>query len=146
MFFNEFSLFYLMKVRLEMIIVMVRIIGQLMSKICVLFGVNVLWDFVVLFDLVMVIDVKFICEIFIGVYVSDFGVWDMNVGEIICYQYCIGVGYVKMLFNIVLEVVVYLGNCDVCLIVKLIVFNNNFDVLCVLGLMVGVCMDSVILK
>lgn len=56
-----------------------------MSDICILFGVNVLWDLVVLFDLVMVIGVKFICEIFIGVYVSDFGVWDINVGEIIRY-------------------------------------------------------------
>lgn len=56
-----------------------------MSDIRISFGVNVLWDSVVLFDLAMVIGVKFIREIFIGVYVSDFGVWDINVGEIIRY-------------------------------------------------------------
>lgn len=40
----------------------------------------------------------------------------------------------------------YLGNCDICFIVKLIVFNNYFDVFCVFGLIVGMCIDSVLLK
>lgn len=52
----------------------------------------------------------------------------------------------KILFNIVLEVVVYLGNRDICSIVKLIVFNNYPDVFCVSGLIVGMCIDSVLLK
>lgn len=56
-----------------------------MLEIKVFFGVNVLWDVKKFLDLVVVIGVKFVREIFIGVYVSDFGIWNINVGEIIRY-------------------------------------------------------------
>lgn len=146
MFSNEFSLPYLTKVRPETTTAMARIIGQLMSKIRVPFGVNVLWDPVASFDLAMATDAKFIREIFTGAYASDFGVWDTNVGETIRHQHRIGAGHVKTLFNIVPEAAVYLGNRDVCSIAKSTVFNNNPDALCVSGLTAGARTDSAILK
>lgn len=40
----------------------------------------------------------------------------------------------------------YLGNRDICFIVKSIVFNNYFDAFCVFGLIVGTRIDSALLK
>ncbi len=146
MFSNEFSLPYLTKVRPETTAAMARIVGQLMTEIRVPYGVNVLWDPVASFDLAMATGASFIREIFTGVYASDFGIWDTNVGETIRHQHRIGAGHVKTLFNIVPEAAVYLGNRDICSIAKSTVFNNHPDALCVSGLTAGAKTDSAVLK
>ncbi len=52
---------------------------------------------------------RFVREIFTGVYASDFGLWNTNVGEVIRHQHAIGAYHVRLLFNIVPESAVYLG-------------------------------------
>ena len=68
LFSNEFSLPYLTKVKMETVVSMGRIIGELMDEISVSFGVNVLWDPKASIDLAVATGAKFVREIFSGVY------------------------------------------------------------------------------
>jgi uncharacterized protein len=146
MFSNEFSLPYLTDVKTETVAAMARIIGELMPDIKIPFGVNVLWDAQKSLDLAVATGAKFVREIFTGVYASDFGLWNTNIGETIRHQYRIGAENVKLLFNIVPEAAKYLSDRDVESIAKSTVFNNRPDALCVSGLTAGAKTDSDILK
>ncbi len=146
MFSNEFSLPYLTDVKTETVAAMARIIGELKPLIKIPFGVNVLWDPMKSLDLAKAVDAAFVREIFTGVYGSDFGLWNTNVGETIRHQHRIGAENVKLLFNIVPEAASYLGDRDIISVAKSTVFNNRPDVLCVSGLTAGVETDSTVLK
>jgi uncharacterized protein len=146
MFSNEFSLPYLTKVETVTTASMARIIGELMPEIRIPFGVNVLWDPNASLDLAVSVGAKFIREIFSGVYASDFGLWDTNCGETIRHQHAIGAENVKLLFNIVPEAALYLGNRDIVQIAKSTVFNHRPDALCVSGLTAGAETDAQTLK
>ena len=146
MFSNEFSLPYLTKVEPVTYTAMARIIGELKKDISVPFGVNVLWDPAASIDLAMAVDALFVREIFTGVYASDFGVWNTNCGEVIRHQYQIGAQKIKLLFNIVPEAAVYMGNRKIEDIARSTVFNNLPDALCVSGLTAGAATDTSILK
>ncbi|MFC5650519.1 BtpA/SgcQ family protein [Paenibacillus solisilvae] len=146
LFSNEFSLPYLTDVKTETVAAMARIIGELMSDIKVPFGVNVLWDAKKSLDLAAATGAKFVREIFSGVYASDFGLWNTNVGETIRHQHRIGAGNVKLIYNIVPEAASYLADRSIESIAKSTVFNNRPDALCVSGLTAGSITDSQILK
>lgn len=146
LFSNEFSLPYLTNVRTETVAAMGRVIGELMSEIKIPYGVNVLWDAKKSLDLAAATDAKFVREIFTGVYASDFGTWDTNVGETIRHQYSIGAENVKLLFNIVPEAAKYLADREIESIAKSTVFNNRPGALCVSGLTAGEETDSQILQ
>jgi membrane complex biogenesis BtpA family protein len=146
MFSNEFSLPYLTKVETVTTACMARIIGELMPDIRIPFGVNVLWDPKASFDLAVAVGAKFVREIFSGVYASDFGLWDTNCGNTIRHQYAIGAEKVKLLFNIVPEAAIYLGNRDIVEIAKSTVFNHRPDALCVSGLTAGAETDAQTLR
>lgn len=146
MFSNEFSLPYLTDVKTETVAAMARIIGELMSEIKVPFGVNVLWDAKKSIDLAAATGAKFVREIFTGVYASDFGLWNTNIGETIRHKYNIGAKDVKLLFNIVPEAAKYLAERDIESIAKSTVFNNRPDALCVSGLTAGAETDSNLLR
>ena len=79
---NEFSLPYLTKTEPITAITMARIIGELLPDLSVPYGVNVLWDGRASIDLAVATGAQFVREIFTGVYASDFGLWDTNVGEV----------------------------------------------------------------
>lgn len=145
MFSNEFSLPYLTKVRTETTASMARIIGELMHEIEIPFGVNVLWDPIASIDLAVATGAKFIREIITGVYASDFGLWNTNVGETIRHKTELGATDLKMLFNIVPEASKYLGDRDIIDIAKSTVFNNRPDALCVSGLTAGAETSSEVL-
>lgn len=146
MFSNEFSLPYLTDVKTETVASMARVIGELKSDIKVPFGVNVLWDAKKSLDLAVATGASFIREIFTGVYASDFGLWNTNVGETVRHQYRLGAKNVKLLFNIVPEAAQYLAERDIESIAKSTVFNNKPDALCVSGLTAGAETDSQLLK
>jgi len=146
MFSNEFSLPYLTKVETITVASMASIIGELKKKIKIPYGVNVLWDPSASLDLAMATDAQFVREIFTaqfvreiftGVYASDFGLWNTNIGEVVRHQYRIGAEHVRLLFNIVPESAVYLGNRQIGDIARSTVFNNQPDALCVSGLTAG---------
>ena len=125
---------------------MARVIGELLEKISVPFGVNVLWDPIASLDLAAATGAKFVREIFTGVYASDFGLWNTNVGEVARHQQRIGAGNVKLLFNIVPESAVYLGERNIADIAMSTVFNCRPDALCVSGLTAGAEADSAVLR
>lgn len=146
MFSNEFSLPYLTKVKPETVAAMAYIIGALRQDITVPYGVNVLWDPERSLDVAKATGAKFVREIFTGVYGSDFGIWNTNVGETIRHQVRLGAKDVKLLFNIVPEAAAYLGDRSIESIAKSTIFNNRPDALCVSGLTAGTETDSAILK
>ncbi len=146
MFSNEFSLPYLTNVETVTVAAMARVIGELKSDLRIPFGVNVLWDPEKSLDLAVATGAKFVREIFTGVYASDFGVWNTNVGRTIRHQRAIGASDVKLLFNIVPEAAKYLADRDIASIAKSTVFNNRPDALCVSGLTAGVMTDTQTLK
>jgi len=146
MFSNEFSLPYLTEVEPVTVAAMGRIIGELMSDIRIPFGVNVLWDPKRSLDLASATGAKFVREIFSGVYASDFGLWDTNAGETVRHQHAVDAEDVKLLFNIVPEAAVYLGNRNIVEVAKSTVFNHRPDGLCVSGLTAGSETDTSVLK
>ena len=146
MFSNEFSLPYLTNVETVTVAAMARVIGELKSDIRIPFGVNVLWDPEKSLDLAAATGAKFVREIFTGVYASDFGMWNTNVGKTIRHQHAVGASQVKLLFNIVPEAAKYLADRDIASIAKSTVFNNRPDALCVSGLTAGVMTDTQTLK
>jgi membrane complex biogenesis BtpA family protein len=137
MFSNEFSLPYLTKVPAVTIAAMASIIGELKKEISVPFGVNALWDPVASIDLAAATDALFIREIITGVYASDFGLWDTNVGETIRHSHHVHRPDIRMLYNIVPEAARYLSDRNIGDIARSTVFNNHPDVLCVSGLTAG---------
>lgn len=145
MFSNEFSLPYLTKVPTGTTAAMARVIGELKSQIKIPYGVNVLWDPIASIDLAAAVGAKFIREIMTGVYASDFGLWDTNVGETVRHKQTMANHDLKLLFNIVPEAARYLADRDICDIARSTVFNNRPDVLCVSGLTAGSETDTQIL-
>ena len=146
MFSNEFSLPYLTQVETVTVAAMARIIGELKSDIRIPFGVNVLWDAERSLDLAAATGAKFVREIFTGVYASDFGLWNTNIGKTIRHQHKIGAGDVKLLFNIVPEAAKYVADRDIESIARSTVFNNRPDALCVSGLTAGAETDAQLLR
>nr|WP_122012332.1 BtpA/SgcQ family protein [Maliibacterium massiliense] len=146
MFSNEFSMPYLTQVRTETVACMARIIGELKQEITVPYGVNCLWDPIASLDLAVAVDASFIREIITGVYASDFGLWNTNVGATVRHKMAIGAENVRMLYNIVPEAASYLGARDVVDIARSTVFNNRPDALCISGLTAGRSTDTQVLS
>ncbi|CAN5244593.1 BtpA/SgcQ family protein [soil metagenome] len=143
---NEFSLPYLTKTEPITAITMARIIGELLPDISVPYGVNVLWDGRASIDLAVATGAKFVREIFTGVYASDFGLWDTNVGEVARHRARVGGSHVKLLFNIVPESAQYLAGRDLAAITRTTVFATLPDAICVSGATAGSPTDLEALK
>jgi membrane complex biogenesis BtpA family protein len=139
---NEFSLPYLTKTEPITAIAMARIIGELQTDIVSPFGVNVLWDADASIDLAAATGASFVREIFTGVYASDFGMWNTNVGATARHQRRVGAENVKLLFNIVPEATSYLGERSLADITRSTVFNTKPDAICVSGLTAGAATDT----
>jgi uncharacterized protein len=141
MFSNEFSLPYLTKVKPETTAAMARVIGEVRRAIRVPYGVNVLWDPIASIELAAATDAQFMREIITGVYASDFGLWNTNVGETMRRRAALAPD-LRMLFNIVPEAASYLGSRTSVDIARTTVFNNRPDALCVSGLTAGAETDT----
>lgn len=139
---NEFSLPYLTKTEPITAISMARIIGKLENEIVQPFGVNVLWDGMASIDLAKATGARFVREIFTGVYASDFGLWDTNIGATARHRARVGAGDVRLLFNIVPEATSYLGSRNLADIARSTVFNTKPDAICVSGLTAGAATDT----
>jgi len=146
MFSNEFSLPYLTRTEPITAITMARVIGELMDEIEVPFGVNVLWDGIASLDLAAATGARFVREIYTGVYASDFGLWDTNVGEAARHRRRMDASDVRMIYNIVPEAASYVAGRDIESITKTTVFNCRPDVLAVSGATAGAATDPEILR
>ena len=143
---NEFSLPYLTSTEPITAIAMARVIGELRSEIHVPFGVNVLWDGVASIDLAVSTGASFVREVFTGVYASDFGMWNTDVGRAARHRARVGASGVRLLYNIVPEAATYLGGRDLAQMTRSTVFNGVPDGLCVSGLTAGAATDTSTLK
>lgn len=141
MFSNEFSLPYLTKTEPITAITMARVIGELLTEVDRPFGVNVLWDARASIDLAVATGAQWVREIFTGVYASDFGLWDTNVGEVARHRSRVGGADVRLLYNIVPESARYLADRDLASITKTTVFATAPDALCVSGATAGASTD-----
>ena len=139
---NEFSLPYLTHTEPITATTMARVVGELLHEITVPFGVNVLWDATASIDLAVATGATFVREIFTGAYVSDFGVWDTNVGAATRHQRAVGGQDVRLLFNIVPEAAAYLAPRDLASVARSTVFNCRPDGLCISGLTAGTPTDT----
>ena len=146
MFSNEFSLPYLTKVEPITIAAMGYVIGSLKKEITIPYGVNCLWDPIASLDLCVSVGGKFIREIISGVYASDFGLWNTNVGQTVRHQMAIGGKDIKLLYNIVPEAAKYLADRPIEEIARSTEFNNAPDALCVSGLTAGSETDTQVLS
>lgn len=146
MFSNEFSLPYLTKIEMITAASMARVIGEILDKIKIPYGVNCLWDPIASLDVAKAVDGLFIREIISGVYASDFGLWNTNAGKTARHRKRIGAQHIKMLFNIVPEAAKYLANRDIADIAKSTEFNHCPDALCVSGLTAGSETDTQVLN
>lgn len=143
---NEFSLPYLTSTEPITAIAMARVIGELRSEIHVPFGVNVLWDGVASIDLAVSTGASFVREVYTGVYASDFGMWNTDVGRAARHRARVGASGVRLLYNIVPEAAEYLGGRDLAQMTRSTVFNGVPDGLCVSGLTAGAATDTSTLK
>lgn len=143
---NEFSLPYLTSTEPITAIVMARIIGELLPELTVPYGVNVLWDGRASIDLAVATGATFVREIFTGVYASDFGLWNTNVGEVARHRHRVGGGDVRLFFNIVPESAQYLAARDLGSITRTTVFATAPDAICVSGPTAGAQTDSAALQ
>ncbi|WP_285102097.1 BtpA/SgcQ family protein [Promicromonospora sp. MEB111] len=141
MFSNEFSLPYLTKTEPITAITMARVIGELLDDVTIPYGVNVLWDARASIDLAVATGARWVREIFTGVYASDFGMWDTNVGEIARHRHRIGADNVRLLYNIVPESAQYVAERDLASITRTTVFATAPDALCVSGPTAGAPTD-----
>jgi hypothetical protein len=146
MFSNEFSLPYLTRVEAVTVAAMARVIGELMPRIAIPFGVNVLWDPIASLDLAAATGARFVREIFTGAYASDFGIWNTNCGSAVRHQHALAAENVRLLFNIVPEAARYLADRDIVEVAKSTVFNARPDALCVSGLIAGSQTDVQVLR
>jgi hypothetical protein len=143
---NEFSLPYLTKTEPITAITMARIIGELLPDLSVPYGVNVLWDGRASIDLAVATGAQFVREIFTGVYASDFGLWNTNVGEVARHRVRFGGAGVKLFFNIVPESATYLADRDLASITRTTVFATLPDAICVSGATAGSPTDTEALR
>lgn len=143
---NEFSLPYLTQTEPITAISMARIVGEIHAELSVPFGVNVLWDAVASIDLAVATGASFVREVFTGVYASDFGMWNTNVGRTARHRVAVSGSDVKLLFNIVPEAAAYVADRDLAQLTRSTVFNCVPDGLCVSGLTAGAPTDTSTLK
>jgi membrane complex biogenesis BtpA family protein len=104
--------------------------------------VNVLWDGTASIDLAVATGAQYVREIFTGVYASDFGLWNTNIGEVARHRARVGGANVKLFFNIVPESAKYLGDRDLKSITETTVFATLPDAICVSGLTAGAPTDT----
>lgn len=143
---NEFSLPYLTRTEPVTGMAMARIIGELQSEICVPFGVNVLWDAFASLDLAAATGARFVREVFTGVYASDFGLWNTNVGAAARHRSRLGIPEVRLLFNVLPEAAAYLGGRSLDDITRSTIFNTQPDGVVVSGLTAGAPTEDTDLK
>ncbi len=112
-------------------------IGIARSAIRIPFGVHVIWNPMATLDLAAAVEADYGWEVFTGVYASDFGLWNTNVGETARHRRRIGASGVRLLFEVVPEAAVYLGSRTIVEQVRSTLFNALPDALCVAGLKPG---------
>ncbi len=137
MFCNENDRPYVFRSDFSTVASMSRIIGQVLDEVKVPFGIDVLWDPFAAIAIAKATGASFIREVVTGVYVSDMGLWNTNVGELFRYRKLLDANDVKVFFNISAEFAFNLDSRSLDDIAKSVVFSSLADVILVSGPMTG---------
>uniref|UniRef100_A0A832I903 BtpA/SgcQ family protein n=1 Tax=Pseudothermotoga hypogea TaxID=57487 RepID=A0A832I903_9THEM len=137
MFCNENDRPYSFQADFATVAVMSRVIGELQSSIRVPFGVDVLWDAKAALAIAKATGASFIREVVTGVYASDMGLWNTNVGELFKYRKLIEANNVAIFFNIMAEFAYSLDRRPIEFVAKSVVFSSMADAVLVSGPMTG---------
>jgi uncharacterized protein len=137
MFCNEHDRPYTLKSNQAVVASMAFVIGALRAQIRIPFGVDILWDPISAIAVAHASGGKFVREIFTGVYASDMGFWDTNVGEALRFRNYIHADNVRVLFNINAEFAAPLAGRPIEDVAKSVVFSSLPDGICVSGPMTG---------
>jgi membrane complex biogenesis BtpA family protein len=100
LFCNEKDYPYQLKVGPEVAAAMAATVGRLRDRISVPFGVNLLWDPMASLAVARATGARFIREVLTGVYESDLGIIQPNIGDISAYRVAIGAADVALFDNI----------------------------------------------
>ncbi len=100
LFCNEKDYPYQLKVGPEVAAAMAATVGRLRDRITVPFGVNLLWDPMASLAVARATGARFIREVLTGVYESDLGIIQPNIGDISAYRVAIGAADVALFDNI----------------------------------------------
>ena len=110
LFCNEADLPYQLRVGDEITAAMASVVGQLRREVRVPFGVNILWDPVASLAVARATGASFIREVLTGVYESDLGMIQPNIGEVSAYRSAIGGDEIALFDNIAPEFASALGS------------------------------------
>ena len=103
LFCNEADLPYQLRVGHEITAAMASVVGQLRGEVRIPFGVNILWDPIASLAVARATGARFIREVLTGVYESDLGMIEPQIGEIAAYRTAIGADNVALFDNIAPE-------------------------------------------
>jgi membrane complex biogenesis BtpA family protein len=110
LFCNEEDLPYELKVGHEITAAMAAVIGQLRSELRVPHGVNILWDAFASLAVARATGARFIREVLTGVYESDLGMIQPDIGAISAYRAAIGGEEIALFDNIAPEFASAIGS------------------------------------
>ena len=110
LFCNEADLPYQLRVGPEITAAMASVIGHVRSELRVPFGVNILWDAMASLAVARATGASFIREVLTGVYESDLGMIEPNIGEIAAYRTAISADEVALFDNIAPEFASAIGS------------------------------------
>jgi len=113
MFCNEADLPYQLRVGPEIVAGMASVVGQLRRDVRIPFGINLLWDPIASLAVARATGAMFIREVMTGVYESDLGIIEPQIGEIAGYRTAIGATNVMLFDNIQPEFASALGRRSV---------------------------------
>jgi uncharacterized protein len=110
LFCNEADIPYQLRVGPEISAAMASVIGQLRRDIRMPFGVNLLWDPIASLAVARATGASFIREVLTGVYESDLGMIEPQIGEIAGYRTAIGGDEIALFDNIAPEFASAIGS------------------------------------
>jgi len=116
---------------------MARIIGELKHVIKIPFGVDCLFDPIATIDLAAVTNAAFIREVMSGIYASELGLWNTDIGKTSRHLFNRGLTNLKVFNNIMPEFAKHIAERDIGEIITSTLFVSRPDVLCVSGLTAG---------
>jgi uncharacterized protein len=110
LFCNEADIPYQLRVGPEISAAMASVIGQLRRDIRMPFGFNLLWDPIASLAVARATGAGFIREVLTGVYESDLGMIEPQIGEIAAYRTAIGGDDIALFDNIAPEFASAIGS------------------------------------
>lgn len=145
-FCNENDRPYELAMGPESVAAMTKVVSEAARDIPIPFGIDFLWDGVAAIAVAHATGAAFVREVFTGTYAGDMGLWSGNPGKALRFRRNIGATDVRLLFNIVPEFSVSLGDRTLKTIASTTVFSSLADAICVSGQTAGTAVSPEWLK